>query len=70
MSQPADQPLRIENLRSWFTAFPFEERARFQSDDPVLSRIWQTGWRTARLDAHDTYMDTPYWDSDVVRKIE
>jgi len=58
----ADQPLRIENLRSWFTAFPFEERARFQSDDPVLTQIWQIGWRTARLDAHDTYMDTPYWE--------
>lgn len=58
----AEQPLRIENLRSWFTAFPFEERGRFQSDDPVLSQIWQIGWRTARLDAHDTYMDTPYWE--------
>jgi alpha-L-rhamnosidase len=58
----ADQPLRIENLRSWFTAFPFEERARFQSDDQALSQIWQIGWRTARLDAHDTYMDTPYWE--------
>ena len=57
-----DQPLHIDNLRSWFTAFPFEERARFQSDDPVLSQIWQIGWRTARLDAHDTYMDTPYWE--------
>jgi len=57
-----DQPLRIENLRSWFTAFPFEERGRFQSDDPTLSQIWDVGWRTARLDAHDTYMDTPYWE--------
>src|SRR6266851_1921619 len=58
----ADQPLRIESLRSWFTAFPFEERARFESDDPTLSQIWQIGWRTARLDAHDTYMDTPYYE--------
>ncbi len=58
----ADQPLRIEDIRSWFTAYPFEERARFQSDDPALSEIWQIGWRTARLDAHDTYMDTPYWE--------
>ncbi|PYT95050.1 MAG: alpha-L-rhamnosidase, partial [Acidobacteria bacterium] len=58
----ADQPLRIENLRSWFTAFPFEERARFQSDDSSLGQIWQIGWRTARLDAHDTYMDTPYYE--------
>lgn len=58
----AEQPLRIDNLGSRFTAFPFEERARFQSDDPVLGQIWQIGWRTARLDAHDTYMDTPYWE--------
>jgi len=57
-----DQPLRIEKLRSWFTAFPFEERARFQSDDASLTPIWQIGWRTARLDAHDTYMDTPYYE--------
>jgi hypothetical protein len=58
----ADQPLRIERLRSWFTAYPFEERARFESDDPSLKPIWEIGWRTARLDAHDTYMDTPYWE--------
>ena len=58
----ADQPLRIEKIRSWFTAYPFQERAKFESDDPSLSQIWQIGWRTARLDAHDTYMDTPYWE--------
>ena len=58
----ASQPLKIDKLRSWFTAFPFEERARFQSDDSSLTPIWQIGWRTARLDAHDTYMDTPYYE--------
>ncbi len=58
----ADQPLYVDNLRCWFTAFPFEERARFSSDDPSLSPIWEIGWRTARLDAHDTYMDTPYYE--------
>ncbi|HYM76058.1 MAG TPA: alpha-L-rhamnosidase C-terminal domain-containing protein [Candidatus Dormibacteraeota bacterium] len=58
----ADQPLRLEDLRSWFTAYPFEERAHFSSDDPSLTPIWQVGWRTARLDAHDTYMDTPYYE--------
>jgi alpha-L-rhamnosidase len=58
----ADQPLRIDALRSWFTAYPFEERAHFQSDDASLAQIWQIGWRTARLDAHSTYMDTPYWE--------
>ena len=58
----ADEPLRIEELRSWFTAYPFEEKARFESDDPSLAQIWEIGWRTARLDAHDTYMDTAYWE--------
>jgi hypothetical protein len=57
-----DQPVTIENLSTWFTAYPFIERAAFQSDDPSLLSIWQIGWRTARLDAHDTYMDTPYWE--------
>lgn len=58
----ADQPLRIDKLQSWFTAYPFEERGKFESDDPSLTKIWQIGWRTARLDAHETYMDTPYWE--------
>jgi hypothetical protein len=58
----ADKPLHIESLHAWFTAFPFTERARFESDDPSLRTIWDIGWRTARLDAHDTYMDTPYWE--------
>jgi alpha-L-rhamnosidase len=57
-----DEPLHVDPLRTWFTAFPFEERGSFHSDDPSLASIWEIGWRTARLDAHDTYMDTPYWE--------
>lgn len=33
----------------------------YGSSDPVLDRIWQVGWRTAQVDAHDTYMDSSYW---------
>src|SRR5579859_4293608 len=58
----ANEALRVERLRSWFTAYPFEQRGRFDSDDAALASIWEIGWRTARLDAHDTYMDTPYWE--------
>jgi alpha-L-rhamnosidase len=60
--QTKDQPVTMEGMRAWFTAYPFSEKASFQSDDPSLAVIWQIGWRTARLDAHDTYMDTPYWE--------
>jgi alpha-L-rhamnosidase len=58
----ADEPLELDRMRTWFTAYPFHERAYFHSNDPSLAAIWDIGWRTARLDAHDTYMDTPYWE--------
>lgn len=60
--ETGDQPLTLDVFRSRFTAFPFRQQARFESDDPSLEKIWEIGWRTARLDAHDTYMDTPYWE--------
>lgn len=60
--QTRDEPLRLEKLNAWFTAFPFTERGHFQSEDESLKKIWDVSWRTARLDAHDTYMDTPYWE--------
>ena len=33
-----------------------------RSADPDLAKIWEISWRTARLDAHETYMDTPYYE--------
>jgi alpha-L-rhamnosidase len=60
--QTAEQPVKIAQLRTWFTAYPFTEHAYFRSGDTSLQSIWDIGWRTARLDAHDTYMDTPYWE--------
>ena len=57
-----DQPVKIEGLRTWFSAYPFAEKAYFHADDASLELIWKIGWLTARLDAHDTYMDTPYWE--------
>jgi alpha-L-rhamnosidase len=60
--QTADQPLQLESLKAWFTAYPFEERASLRSGDPDLDKIWEISWRTARLDAHETYMDTPYYE--------
>jgi hypothetical protein len=60
--QTADSPLQLESLQAFFTAYPFEERATFKSGDPDLDKIWEISWRTARLDAHETYMDTPYYE--------
>jgi len=55
-------PLVIEDMHGAFTAYPFTLRARFESDDPELAKMWEVGWRTARLCAHETYMDCPYYE--------
>ncbi|MDE3187963.1 MAG: alpha-L-rhamnosidase [Acidobacteriota bacterium] len=60
--QTANDPLTLESLKANFTAYPFEERATFKSGDTDLDKIWEISWRTARLDAHETYMDTPYYE--------
>ena len=57
-----DQPLRLESFKTYETGYPFETVGGFQSNDPALNEIWDIGWRTARLDAHETYMDSAYWE--------
>ena len=56
------EPLRLDGLRAWFTAYPFDAKAAIAGDIPQLDGLWTTGWRTARLCAHETYMDAPYWE--------
>ena len=60
--QTAAEPLQLESLSANFSAYPFKERAQFKTDDPDMAKIWEISWRTARLDAHETYMDTPYYE--------
>ncbi|NJN25120.1 MAG: alpha-L-rhamnosidase [Cyclobacteriaceae bacterium] len=56
------QPLIIHDFSSKFTGYPFKKIAHFQSSDSTLADIWNTGWRTARLCAYDSYMDCPYYE--------
>lgn len=56
------EPLQLVSLHAWFSAYPFHATATISADIPRLNQIWNTGWRTARLCAHETYMDTPYWE--------
>jgi alpha-L-rhamnosidase len=64
--QTAADPITLDSLKAQFTAYPFQERAAFAAPkatpDPDLKEIWDISWRTARLDAHETYMDTPYYE--------
>jgi alpha-L-rhamnosidase len=57
-----DEPLTIEDIRGVFTGYPFERKAKFESDSGEIGKILDVGWRTARLCAHETYMDCPYYE--------
>ncbi|MFN8207983.1 MAG: hypothetical protein U0T82_11330 [Bacteroidales bacterium] len=58
----ADEALCIDNLFSVFTAYPFVREATFNTEDIFIQSLWNTGWRTARLCALETYMDCPYYE--------
>lgn len=60
--ETAEEPLTIKDFSSIFTGYPFMENAYFKSDVEALGKIWQAGWRTARLCAVDTYFDCPYYE--------
>lgn len=56
------EPLRLDAFQRRRTGYPFHTDAHFASSDPDLDQIWRIGWDTIRLDAHETYMDTAYWE--------
>jgi hypothetical protein len=60
--QTRDQPVTVENLTGTATGFPFVRKATFDAGVPELNQILDVGWRTARLCAHETYMDCPYYE--------
>ncbi len=56
------EPVTVDDLYGTFTGFPFKYNAAIESDNPELKTIMETGWRTARLCAVETYMDCPYYE--------
>ncbi len=58
-----DEPLTVNDLAGEYTGYPFALNARFEAPaDSSLARIWDVGWRTARLCAGETYFDCPYYE--------
>ena len=58
-----DEPLIIDDIYSTFSAYPFKLASKFEAKDhPELNKILKIGWHTARLCAHETYMDCPYYE--------
>jgi alpha-L-rhamnosidase len=57
-----EEALEIEDLQSLFVGFPFQMKARMDSELGEMQDMLEVGWRTARLCAVDTYMDCPYYE--------
>ncbi len=57
-----NSPLTIEDIYGTFTGYPFELNAKLESINTELNKMFEIGWRTARLCANETYMDCPYWE--------
>lgn len=62
MVETADEEINLQHLNARFSAYPFYDNARFRSDAEPVSRIWDCAWRTARLCAHTTFMDCPFYE--------
>ncbi|MBR1574960.1 MAG: glycoside hydrolase [Bacteroidales bacterium] len=59
----AEEPLTIDALTAVSSMYPFTRESRFEApEDPSLQQMLDIGWRTARLCAHETYMDCPYYE--------
>ena len=57
-----DEPLVIKDFYGMAIGYPFKENGYFASDDKSIDKIWEVGWRTARLCAIETYIDCPYYE--------
>lgn len=55
-------PLIIDDIYGTFTGYPFKLNSRLQTGNNEVQKILDVGWRTARLDAYETYMDCPYYE--------
>lgn len=56
------ESLVVEDLYGLYTGYPFKFNAGFNSNDSLLNKILEVGWRSARLNAHETYTDCPYYE--------
>ncbi|HWD89676.1 MAG TPA: alpha-L-rhamnosidase C-terminal domain-containing protein [Mucilaginibacter sp.] len=60
--QTKNEPLTIDDIYGTFTAYPFKLASVFNTDNTELKQILDIGWRTARLNAWETYTDCPYYE--------
>ena len=55
-------PMVVRGLSYRWTSYGSRSAGQFECSDAVLNKIWQVGWYTARLCAHESYEDCPYYE--------
>ena len=60
--QTKQQPLVIDDIYGTFTGYPFERTSQYDTNNEESKKILDIGWRTARLNAFETYTDCPYYE--------
>ncbi|MEX2601326.1 MAG: alpha-L-rhamnosidase C-terminal domain-containing protein [Balneolaceae bacterium] len=60
--ETSEEPMTLHEIKGIFTGYPFEEKAQFSSSDENLIPIWKNSWRTARLNAFESYWDCAYYE--------
>jgi alpha-L-rhamnosidase len=60
--QTKNDPLVIDDLYGTFTGYPFKRASVFNTADTEINKMLDIGWRTARLNAWETYTDCPYYE--------
>ncbi|MBS7564722.1 alpha-rhamnosidase [Mucilaginibacter sp. Bleaf8] len=60
--QTKKDPLVIDDLYGTFTGYPFKRTAIINTDNTEIKQMLDIGWRTARLNAWETYTDCPYYE--------
>jgi alpha-L-rhamnosidase len=57
-----NDPLMISDLYGTFTGYPFKRTAIINTENSEINQLLDIGWRTARLNAWETYTDCPYYE--------
>ncbi|WP_184542880.1 alpha-L-rhamnosidase C-terminal domain-containing protein [Mucilaginibacter sp. FT3.2] len=57
-----DESLVIDDLYGTFTGYPFKRASVINTDNAEIRQMLDIGWRTARLNAWETYTDCPYYE--------
>ncbi|MCI0514340.1 hypothetical protein L0128_14080, partial [candidate division KSB1 bacterium] len=55
-----ERPVTLKKIGVIEQIYPFEKIGSFQCSDPMFNAIWELGWRSLRVCAEDSYIDTPF----------